>query len=340
MTSATVASSSSSSERRGGPARLGLVAAQPRAEAQRLAATLEELWHTTIGPLRDLESDLTTLKRYYDPVATGARLRRDLARVPSPPAGALGLTAPLVLDLGDGRALPTPEGRAALDVLRETLLHDRDPILLTDSDVVSAERALLDVYRGWSRHRIDQVLALQSGMSKPLQLPAIGLLLTLLVARIDDSARAVHLPDDLNILRQIDRAFVGPADTFAKTLMPNLSHDAGKESLRQGWWLGEVTRRIPTAVIAGDDQVYITPEGRDTALRLAARELAGRPVDAAAVARAFDALVGALRADATVRAGFDLAFERPAHTDRLRQRLIDEYREEVSRRDDASSGAA
>ena len=69
------------------------------AQAQRLATALEDVWHSTIGVLQDLPSDLSTLKRWFDPVATGV-LRRDLARVPLPPASARGLRAPLILDVG------------------------------------------------------------------------------------------------------------------------------------------------------------------------------------------------------------------------------------------------
>lgn len=336
----SVASSFSSSDRaRRGAGRLGLEAAQPRTEAEALASALEALWSATIGPLRDLDGDLATLKHYFDPVATGARLRRDLARLAPAPPSALALGAPHVLTVDEHRRLISPEGRVALAVLRDALLRDSDPVLVADVDVREAERRLLDLYRAWSRHRIDQVLALQSGSDKPLQMPAVGLLLALLVNRADDPARAVWLPADAAELRRIDRAFIEPADRFAKTLMPSLKHNAAKESLRQGWWLGEITRRIPAALVAQDDRLYVVPGGHEQALELAARELSGRPVDAAAVAEAFDVLVDTFRARVASLAAFDLAFERPNDTARLRGELIDAYKVAAARHDDATAGA-
>lgn len=336
-----MASSSRSSERRHARAAgLGLTAAQPRADAERLAVALEALWTAIIGPLRDLDGDLHALKTYFDPVASGPRLRRELAKLVSAPVQALSLTSPVVLVIDKSRRIPTPEGRVALSVLRDALLRGDDPVLIADADVVDAERRLLDLYRNWSRHRISQVLALQSGSDKPLQIPAVGLLLALLANRVDDPARAVRLPDDPAQLRRVDRAFIEPADRFAQNLMPSLKHDASKESLRQGWWLGEITRRIPSAIEAAEDRVYIRPNGREQAIALAARELAGRPVDAAAVAEAFDKLVDGIRKRAGTLAGFDLAFERPSDTARLRQTLIDNYRAAAYERADATSGAA
>ena len=72
-----------------------------------------------------------------------------------------------------------------------------------------------------------------------------------------------------------------------------------------------------------------------------ARELAGRDVDRAAVAAAFDALVSELRAREAALAQFGLAFERPPDTRRLRDRLLAAFDEELRRRaTDGLPGAA
>lgn len=318
-----MASSSRGSDVRArGAARLGLPAAQSRSEAQLLAESLGALFTETIGPLQDVARDLQALKRFFDPVATGARLRRELAGLPPAPSASLVLAAPLVIEVTPERRLITPEGRVALDLLRHALLRDGDHVLVSTTDVAEAERRLVDVYRSWGRHRLDQVLALQSGAHKPLQMPSIGLLLVLLVDRATDETRSIHLPKDRDQLRRIDRAFIHPAEVFARALLPKGKFNAEKESLYRGWWLKEITRRIPTAISADDERVFIAADGRDRAVALACRELSARPFDVSAVTEAFDALVDTFRASLGVLAGFNLAFERPAETSRLRRELI------------------
>jgi hypothetical protein len=292
------------------------------------------LWQAVFKvPPRDLEHDFELLRRYFHPAAQGHRLRSDLTELPTAPAEAVSLEPPLAIAVDDERRLITPEGRVALGLLRRALADDDDEaILLRDAQVLDAESRLLRLYSGWSRHRIDQVLALMSGRDKPLQVPAIGILLTLLVARATSPERAIVRGGDERDRREIESALFAAADAFAAKILPSSKRRMGKETLIGGWTIGEVARRIPAAVRADDERVFIAPGHEDEALNLASRELAER-VDAASVAEAFDALVTTLRDNLPTLAAHDLAFERAPDTRRLRQTLLDSV-------DEAAVGAS
>lgn len=306
-----------------------------RSDAQELAKKLDGLWQTTFkAPPRDLEHDLALLRRFFHPAAQGRRLRADLTELPPAPDEALTLGLPIVIAIDEGRRLVTPEGRVALGMLRRALVDDHEAILIRDEQLREAESRLLQLYRDWSRHRIDQVLALMAGVDKPLQVPAIGILLTLLVARATAPDRAIERGGDERDRREIESALFAAADAFASHLLPSTKRRMGKERLIGGWTIGEVARRIPAAITADDERVFISPGHEEEAVGLAARELAER-ADTAAVADAFDALVATLRSNLPSLAAHNLAFERPPDTRRLRQTLLDS----VDKAAGASAGA-
>lgn len=303
--------------------RLGLEQAMRRSDAEDLGRRLDALWQTVFNaPPRDLDHDLELLRRYFHPAAQGHRLRSELTELPRAPDEALTLEPPLAVAVDQERRLITPEGRVALGLLRRALADDVNTILLRDEQLLDAEARLLRLYSDWSRHRIDQVLALMSGRDKPLQVPAIGILLTLLVARATSPERAIVRGGDERDRREVESALFAAADAFASRILPSSKRRMGKETLVGGWTIGEVARRIPAAVSADDDRVFITPGHESEALDLASRELAGR-VDTAAVAEAFDALVATLRKHLPTLAAHHLAFERAPDTRRLRQTLLD-----------------
>lgn len=294
-----------------------------RADAQQLASKLDALWRANFStPPRDLEHDLGLLRRFFHPAAQGRRLRTDLTSLEPTSEDALLVEQPLAVTVDAGRRLITPEGRVALGLLRRALADDEETILLRDDQIREGELRLLRLYRDWSRHRIEQVVALMSGADKPMQVPAIGILLTLLAARATSPERAIVRGGDESDRREIEGALFAAADTFASKILPSSKRRMGKERLIGGWTIGEVARRIPTALTADDNHVFISPGHEEEALALAARELAER-VDAASVAEAFDALVATLRQNLPTLAAHDLAFERAPDTRRLRQTLLE-----------------
>jgi hypothetical protein len=303
--------------------RLGLEQAMRRGDAEDLSRRLDALWQAVFkAPPRDLDHDLELLRRFFHPAAQGHRLRNELTDLPPAPEEALPLAPQLAVAVDEERRLITPEGRVALGLLRRALADDVETILLRDDQLLDAESRLLLLYSDWSRHRINQVLALMSGRDKPLQVPAIGILLTLLVARATSPERAIVRGGDDRDRREVESALFAAADAFASKILPSSKRRMGKETLIGGWTIGEVARRIPAAVSADDERVFISPGHESEALDLASRELADR-VDTAAVAEAFDALVATLRQNLPTLAAHHLAFERAPDTRRLRQTLLD-----------------
>lgn len=301
---------------------LGLPDAMPSAEATVLSDALEALWKETFGRVRGLESDLRDLRRYFDPVASGKRLRRLLSELPDAPSSARSLKQPHVLQVAANKLLITPEGRVALDVLRRRLVDGDDVVVLTSEGLLPSLELLLTNYRRWSRHRLEQTLALLAGEAEPLRLPAIGVLIGLIVNRNIGPERAMPVADQ-HTRDIVERALLEPAAAFAQQLGAERLN-ISKESLYRGWMLHEVSRRLPTALVAGT-AVSIVPGEEPAAIDLAARELARRDVDTAAVARAFGALVDRLRAHLPTLAAHGLAFERAPDTRRVRADLIERF---------------
>jgi hypothetical protein len=316
--------------------RFGLPPAMGRAEAEALTNRLTELWRTTFGELRDLDRDLEAMRPYFHPVAQGKRLRETLTALPTLSPELLNLREPLALEIDAERRLITPEGRAVLGLLRRMLVEEEDPLLIRDEPLRTVERQLLHLYRRWSRHRLDQVLSLLRGGDKPLQVPAIGILLTLLVARATAPDRAIRRTGNERDRREIESALFAAAEAFAARIAPSEKRQMSKERLVGGWTIGEVARRIPSAITADKDLVYVEPGHEDEAVGLVARELAER-VDAAAVAAAFDDLVNTFRVRLPSLAAHGLAFERSPDTGRLRQALLDQV-EKAGETHESSSG--
>lgn len=301
---------------------LGLPDAMTSTQAAALAGSLEALWNEIFGRVQDLESDLRDLRRYFDPVASGKRLRRLLSELPDAPSSARGLRGPHVLAVTETKLLITPEGRVALDILRRRLVNGEDVIVLTSEALVPSLESLVTNYREWSRHRLAQTLALLAGEAEPLRLPAIGVLIALVVNRNIGPDRALPVADQ-QTRGIVERALLEPAAAFAQRLGAERLK-IGKESLYRGWMLHEVGRRLPAALASGE-AVSIVPGKEAAAVDLAARELARRDVDAAAVAGAFDALVDGLRAHLPTLAPHGLAFERAPDTRRVRAELIERF---------------
>lgn len=301
----------------------------PRGDAEAMLDGLEELWIASIGPVRNLSRDLEALKRFFDPVATGRRVRRELAGLPEPPSNARRLEPPQVLRIGGDRLLITPEGRVSLGLLRDALVDEGDPVRVNDQAASDAQTRLLRTYREWSRHRLDQTVGLLSGDAEPLRIPSIGFVLVLLVNRSIGEDHALPGRSEFEKLRVVEDAIFSSAAAFANEVDGARSRlRPDRESLYRGWWAGEARRRLPgTLEIEGG--VHVKEGGEDQLIELAARELARRDIDRATVAKAFDALVTQLRDREPELAQFKLAFERPPETRRLRERLLEAFDREV-----------
>jgi hypothetical protein len=270
-----------------------------------------------------LDEDLELLrKRFFDPVAQGKRLREALVSLPLRPQ-ASALPEPLRMLVADDRAVITPEGRAAIELL-DTPVEARSAISLDEALAQDLELVLLDHFRRWGRHRINQVIGLLGDES--LRPPVIGVLLTLLVNRSVGRSRAVLRYLEGPERDAIDEAFREPVGRFAHAIDPGQRRSLAKERLISGWTLHEVSRRYPAdiRIEEGDrvSRVYIVDGAEDVLLDAVARALARKHVGLATAGKAFDALVESLRAQGPTLAAYGMLFERPGETTRLRDRLF------------------
>ncbi len=317
---------------------LGISGRITASQASRLIQDLVEGWHATYGrPVGDLENDLEIARQWFDPVAQGQRLRREIANLNSMPKHLASLVPPLALSVGHHRWLVTPEGRCALELLK-SLSADQEAHYVTTTQLSIYERRLARLYRDWSRHRLNSVLALLEGTNKPLQIPAAGIVVALLVNRSTSRDRAlIRFAADPE-RSVINKAFFSPVQAFADVLSPNRRRSDISEQLISGWMLYEARRRIGTAIVIDEgrdnehDSIWIEADSEALVVDLVARDLVRghrTRVGPDLFVEAFDRLVHELRRASRALAGFGLAHERPRDTQRLRQLFDHQLRRHI-----------
>ena len=310
---------------------LGIAGYLDRSRVESLAASLRTAWTATMGkPPADLEADLEESRRWFDPVAQGQRLRRELALLPSLPEGLDDPGPPLSFPLGEHRWLVTPEGRSALDLL-EGLPKAQGSYVIGYEQLAPYERRLASLYRQWSRHRLQSVVSLLAGTTKPLQVPAAGVVIALLVNRCTSDHRALTRFSSGSARDVVDRAFFAPVQAFADILAPSNRRGRADARLVSGWMLYEARRRLGDGLVVVDSRggqdgkVWMRPEAVTNIIDIVTRDLArGHRARATTerFASAYDALVTELRNQLPALAGFGLVHERPHETNRLREQLL------------------
>jgi hypothetical protein len=319
---------------------LGLGGHLDMARIEELVGALTTIWRECCGLDPGLlEEDLERCRKWFDPVAQGQRLRRQLSTLPVISKIVRDPGEPLTIRVGDDRCLVTPEGRCALDLLSG--LH-KDPAghVIGDAQLVRYDRILGQLYRDWSRHRLSSVVKLLSGQEKPLQLAAAGVTLAILVNRSTSPARALKRFPEGQERDVIDDAFFAVAAAFSKTLFPT-QRPTRDPRLISGWMLYEARRRLGDHVLVvesarpdKDARVWIVEESEARVLDIVARDLArgySTRIRSEAVSSAFDALVKAFRSQTPRLAGFGMAHERPTNTERIRKTLLARYLKHAER---------
>jgi hypothetical protein len=306
----------------------GVAVSLPREDAERLAWALDSAWEAVARrPTGDLARDWSLLvERFFDPVAQGGRLRRELDGVGAVIEDAPYLSDLLVTPIGNDHGLITLEGRAVLELLRAALAREGPEVILPDDERWALEHQLLYLYRGTSRHRLESVLSLLSGAAAPLLPPAVATILLLLLNRSTSPDRAITRPPDPPGRQHLDEALAKPVLAFANALAPGkrkLEHI----SLYSGYPLTEARRRLSAQLSTDPANLFVRPNAEDDVIRFVVRDLAKRQLPEARVAEAFDRMVEAYRESASALAAFGVGFERPADTRRLRERLLAQYRE-------------
>jgi hypothetical protein len=299
-------------------------------EALELRSQLAFLWnHVVGGPPGKLDEDLDRCRRWFDPVAQGARLRKELALVPEVPATWVDPGDPWTMPVGESRFLVTPEGRCALDLLQN--LASQPFHVIGPVEVSPYERRLLLLYKTWGRHRLNSVVELLRGTTKPLQVPAAGVVLALLVNRCTSKERALTRFASGPQREMIDRAFFAPVHAFSDAVSPTRRGNRNDPRLVSGWMLYEAGRRIGPGLHiidakgGRDGKVWIDSNSVDDVIKLLARDLQRghrTRVTANVLREAFDALVASLREELVGLAPFGLSHERPIETRLLRERML------------------
>jgi hypothetical protein len=304
-----------------------------RTDAQQLVGALSELWAWQMRrPPSTIDADLDALRCFFDPLATGRRLRNLLADLPPiPPVRARLLAQPAVLPYRD-KMLITLEGRVILDVLDAALhLTDGNSMVIEPDVVCAAEHMVYERYRKWGIRRIQSVLALLSGNAEALRLPSIGLLLLLLVNGSRSPTTALPRLLDPTRKRRVDEALSAVVSAFCEAL-DDRERDTRHYSLYSGYVLTEALRRLPGTLVSGREGIYIVPDAEDLVLSLISTELRRplRSFPTADVMDAFDQLVGAYRSALPSLAALNIAFEQRAETRRVRQRLEEKLGDDAS----------
>jgi hypothetical protein len=303
-----------------------------------LITSLTGAWLITMGGTPGtLQDDLRLCRRWFDPVAQGQRLRKELAQLDDFPGNLSNPGNPFTVTVDSRKWLVTPEGRCALDLLTN-LPTDQAVLFIDEHHEARYDRILCQLYRDWSRHRLDSVISLLAGTTKPLQIPAAGVVIALMVNGNDAPSTALMRFASDGPRELVDNAFFTTVNAFADILSPGRRGNRSS-TLISGWMLYEARRRLGSGLMVEDfhgsrnGRVWVPSEHQQETIEIIARDLTRghRPkVTSATFSHAFDALVEELRRQLPRLAGFGLSHEQPTETRRLRNSFI----ESMSRQSD------
>lgn len=297
-------------------------------DAAHAQSVLTEGWYLQAGrPLGELTEDFDDLAKWFHPKLRGQTVRARLASLPALEVGASQLPAAVLLPSGDARYLVTPEGRVWLDCVEEARDAGDGYLVFTPSQGDVYADQLLALYRGWSRHRLDDVIEKRTGAGAPLLPAAVGIVLLLLVNRSLNPESAIRRVRRADAQERIDDVVADVLEPFADRLAGKNKRERRREhySLWSGYPLTEARRRLAGRLVLDRDEgfVYIDAASESAVVDFIARDLARRGnADEQTVAEAFDALVEAYRGRLDDLSSLGSGFERIGRTGALRQRLL------------------
>lgn len=301
----------------------GLPTALSADRAQRLVDALAACWAAQFGqPPGQLMDDLHLLHSWFNPRATGARLRGLIDTLPELPEVVIppGFDV-LFLEIEEYRHVVSPEGRVMLELLAAT--QPEDGLCLVDSTRADQTLDLLaETYRVWNTDNLRRVVQLLAGETETLRPGAAGLLLVLLVNRNTSPERRLPrtLGDEVRA-SEVQDAITGPAAAWSRTFS-NRSTVTKPFRLYQGWELPELRRRLGSLLQVDSDGVYIDGDA-DAALDRVTADLARRPESfRSKVPEAFKAMLTEYARRRPVLRGLNIGFEIPSNTAEIERRLI------------------
>ena len=278
---------------------------------------------TNMSSLSQLDADLGAMKVWFDPVASGKRLRELFAVLPATSGSDSRLAGELLIQVGSDQWLVTPEGRAIMWAVEHVGINTavQDQFFLPDNVVRSALAAVHRVYRTWVLQRVSNVAGLLAGETATLRPSAAGLLFVLLVNR--NTSRPWRLPSPSNpaLSAEVSRTIAAPALAFARELSGTEKANERGFDLYRGWAMGEIARRLGTGLHKDGEGIWIDPEAEGAARARLIEALADRPPSIRErVPAAIQSALAEYERVRPVLASLGVAHERPSST----RRLVDE----------------
>lgn len=275
-------------------------------------------------------ADLSFMKIWFDPVASGRRLRSALDEIgplpgPIPPG-----SDQLLMELGEGRVLVTLEGRAAIWALTEAARSDdrqtnsAGHLYISEAVTRVALSMVHETYRDWSMKRLVGVTKLLEEETATMRPTVAGLLLVLLINRNTSAERRLPSPNDPVASAEVSRAIADPALAFARALSGSERASARGLDLYRGWAMGEIARRLGRALHKGDQGIWIDPKEEERARNRLLDAIRDRPKEVRQrVPEALDAALASYEGIRPVLSALGVAHERPSNTRRLVGQILD-----------------
>lgn len=274
--------------------------------------------------------DLDKLHHWFNPTATGKRLRESFERLNPAVLSCHGDLGDLVEPIDNERTIVSPEGRVAMWALavgvRDRVGADGgrdDPLWLSQQQVSAAWATLTVTYRGWNRQRLRDVTGLLREETATLRPSVIGLLLVLLINRNTAKERRLPAPESSKLSSDVSRAVAEPALAFVQALSGARDSRADARGLEvyRGWVIGEIARRLGSG-LHREDGIWIDESAVQVAEdRLIAALVNRAPEQLTEVNRALDVLLEEYQRVRPQLTTLGIAHERPTVTRRLFDRI-------------------
>lgn len=305
----------------------GMPLAIRQADALRAKNVIEDVWGKQFGTgPGPFDEDLDLLADWFHPKLRGQTLRDALDGLKETSSSS-GIPDQIILPCGGGTHLVTPEGRTWLECLSDAKTSSGGIYVFRSDEIEPRERALLDLYRRWSRHRIEDVIQKRTGRAAPLLPPAVGIILLLLVNRSLSPDTAIRRVRDPHRQERIDEVVADVLEAFSDQLKTTKRGRNRKHfSLWSGYPLTEARRRLGNQLVLDRDEglVFIDRDSEMAVTDFVADDLARRrDVDRDDIERAFDALVASYRSRLDDLSALGSGFERIGSTAALKSRLSD-----------------